>query len=217
MGKLNHRHVATIYEICEEGDLVYLVMEYMPGGSLSDRLHEQGAMSVLAATQALSGAIEGVAAAHAAGLIHRDLKPSNLMLAGDGSVKVTDFGLAKVAAETTAQQITQTGAVLGTPYFMSPEQCESRPLDSRSDIYSLGATYYTLLTGTSPYADSGSLLQVLIRQCNGPIPDPRSNDPAIPPMCSQIVAALHGERSSTPLSFGRGDAGGLAGRDHHGD
>ncbi len=143
IGKLNHRHVATIYEICQEGHLVYLVMEYVPGGSLSDRLMQQGAMTVLAATQALIGACEGVAAAHTAGLIHRDLKPANLMLAGDGSVKVTDFGLAKVAADTTAQEVTQAGMVLGTPSFMSPEQCECRPLDSRSDIYSLGARLIT--------------------------------------------------------------------------
>src|SRR4051794_11485014 len=83
VGKLNHRHVMTIYEVCKEGRLVYLVMEYIPGGSLSDRLDQQGAMAVLAATLALRGACEGVAAAHAAGLIHRDLKPANLMLAGD--------------------------------------------------------------------------------------------------------------------------------------
>jgi serine/threonine protein kinase len=95
-------------------------------------------------------ACKGVGAVHAAGLFHRDVKPANLMRAADGSVKVADFGLAKGAADAGRHQ-TPTGMVVGTPFFLSPEQCQAKPVDHRSDLYSLGATYYSLLTGKPPY------------------------------------------------------------------
>src|SRR5206468_12930031 len=104
----------------------YLVLEYVPGGSLGDRLDGTGPLSVLEATQALIDACKGVGAAHAAGLIHRDMKPANLMRAADGSIKVADFGLAKTAADS-GRNLTQTGMIMGTPFFMSPEQCEAKP------------------------------------------------------------------------------------------
>jgi len=131
---------------------------------------------VLEATQGLIDACKGLAAAHAAGLVHRDIKPANLMRAADGSVKVMDFGLAKGLAGTTPQ-LTQAGLVVGTPYFMSPEQCEAKPVDQRSDLYSLGATYYSLLTGKNPYQETDSITQVMYMHCHGPIPDPRAVNP----------------------------------------
>jgi urea transport system substrate-binding protein len=186
-GKLNHPNVIAIHEVCQEGQTHYLVLEYVAGGSLSDRLAGQGPLSVLEATQALIDACKGVAAAHAAGLIHRDIKPANLMRAADGSVKVADFGLAKAGAGAD-RHFTQTGMVVGTPFFMSPEQCEAKPLDHRSDLYSLGATYYSLLTGKHPYQDTDSVPQLMYLHCHGPIPDPRSVNPAVPAACSQIIA-----------------------------
>ena len=186
-GKLNHPNVIAIYEVCQEGQTHYLVLEYVAGGSLSDRLVGQQPLSVLEATQALIDACKGVGAAHAAGLIHRDIKPANLMRAADGSIKVADFGLAKAAAGA-GRHFTQTGMVVGTPFFMSPEQCEAKPLDHRSDIYSLGATYYTLLSGKHPYQDTDSVPQLMYLHCHGPIPDPRSVNPALPAACSQIIA-----------------------------
>ncbi len=186
-GKLSHANVAAVYEISQEGERHFLVMEYVPGGSLSDRLEKQGACSVLEATQAMIGACRGIAAAHAAGLIHRDLKPANMLRAADGSIKVTDFGLAKTTSAKT-QQLTQAGLLVGTPFFMSPEQCEARPVDTRSDIYSLGATYHSLLTGKNPFQDSDSVPQLMYNHCHGPIPDPRAVSAAIPAACAQIVA-----------------------------
>jgi urea transport system substrate-binding protein len=184
-GKLNHPNVVTIYEIYREGDAYYLILEYVPGGSVNDRLG-QGPLPVLEATQALIDACKGVGAAHAAGLIHRDIKPANFMRAADGSIKVSDFGLAKAAADAT-RRLTQTGMVVGTPDFMSPEQCEAKPLDQRTDIYSLGATYYCLLTGVHPYHHSDSIPQLMYLHCRGPIPDPRSIYPGIPEACSRVV------------------------------
>jgi serine/threonine protein kinase/ABC-type branched-subunit amino acid transport system substrate-binding protein len=186
-GKLNHPNVIAIYEICQDGPTHYLVLEYVPGGSLDDLLRQRRGLSVLEATQALIDACKGVGAAHAAGLIHRDIKPANFMRAADGSIKIADFGLAKGAADTK-RNFTQTGMVVGTPYFMSPEQCEARPIDHRGDIYSLGATYYCLLTGKSPYEDSNSVPQLMYAHCHGPTPDPRSTHPALPEASSRIIA-----------------------------
>jgi urea transport system substrate-binding protein len=187
VGKLNHPNVIAIYEICQQGQTYYLVLEYAPGGSLNDRLMEGKPLSLLEATQALIDACKGVGAAHAAGLIHRDIKPANFMRAADGSTKVADFGLAKAAADAS-RHFTQAGMVIGTPFFMSPEQCEAKSLDQRSDIYSLGATYYCLLTGKHPYHETLIPPQLLYMHCHGPIPDPRALNPAVPEACARIVA-----------------------------
>jgi ABC-type branched-subunit amino acid transport system substrate-binding protein/tRNA A-37 threonylcarbamoyl transferase component Bud32 len=185
-GKINHPNVMAIYEICQQGAMTYLVLEYVPGGSLENLVTERRELSVLEASRALVDACKGVGAAHAAGLIHRDIKPANFMRAADGSIKVADFGLAKTAGGSS-RAFTQTGMVVGTPFFMSPEQCEAKPLDLRSDIYSLGATYYCLLTGKSPFHDSDSVPQLMYAHCHGPVPDPRSVNPAIPQACTRIV------------------------------
>jgi serine/threonine protein kinase len=185
-GKLNHPNVIAIYEIGQQGQTYYLVLEYVPGGNLGDRLAGGPSLSVPEATQALIDASKGVGAAHAVGVIHRDIKPTNLMWAADGSIKVADFGLAKAA--DAGRHLTQTGVVVGTPFYMSPEQCEAKPLDHRGDLYSLGATYYCLLTGKDPYHETDSLTQLMYMHCHGPIPDPRSLNPTVPEACSRIVA-----------------------------
>jgi ABC-type branched-subunit amino acid transport system substrate-binding protein len=186
-GKLNHPNAVAIYEICPQEPTTYLVLEYVPGGSLADRLTGQQALPVLEGTQALIDACKGVGAAHSAGLIHRDIKPANFMRAADGSIKVADFGLAK-SAGGNSREFTQAGTLVGTPFYMSPEQCEAKPLDPRSDIYSLGATYYTLLTGKNPFCESDSVPQLMYAHCHGPVPDPRSINPTIPEACSRIIA-----------------------------
>jgi urea transport system substrate-binding protein len=184
-GRLSHPNVVGIHEVGQEGDLYFLVMEYVPGGSLDECRERQGALSVLDATRALIDACRGVAAAHAAGLIHRDIKPANFLRASDGSIKVTDFGLAK---GSQSHGLTQTGTVIGTPFFMSPEQCEGQPVDGRSDVYSLGAAYYALLTGRNPYQDSSSIVQIMYAHCQAAVPDPRAVNNSVPPACSRIVA-----------------------------
>ena len=187
VGKINHPNVMAIYEICQEGPTHYLVLEYVTGGSVGDRLTEPHSMSVFEATQVLMDACKGVGAAHAAGLIHRDIKPANFMWTADGAIKVADFGLAKPAANSE-RGLTQVGIVVGTPLFMSPEQCQAKSLDHRSDIYSLGATYYTLLTGKNPYQEAGGVTQLMYLHCHGPMLDPRSVNASIPESCSRIVA-----------------------------
>jgi ABC-type branched-subunit amino acid transport system substrate-binding protein/tRNA A-37 threonylcarbamoyl transferase component Bud32 len=187
VGKINHPNVVAIYEICQQEATTYLVLEYVPGGSLEDRLAARRALPVAEATRALIDACRGVGAAHAVGLVHRDIKPANFMRAADGSIKVTDFGLAK-PSDGSGREFTQAGTVLGTPFYMSPEQCEAKPLDHRSDVYSLGATYYTLLTGKRPFHASETVPQLMYAHCHAPAPDPRAVDPAVPPACARVVA-----------------------------
>ena len=187
VGRLNHPNVIAIHEIHQDEMTSYLVMEYAPGGSLEDRLQRQGALPLLQATRAMMDACRGIGAAHAVGLIHRDVKPANFMRTADGTIKVTDFGLAKAAADI-GRGHTQLGVVVGTPCYMSPEQCESKPMDARSDIYALGATYYSLLTGKRPYHQIDSVTQLMYMQCHGPVLDPRTVESTIPEACARIVA-----------------------------
>lgn len=186
-GKLNHANVCAIYEIGRDGALNFLAIEFVPGGTLGDKLDRSGPLSVLEATRAMIDVCKGVAAAHAVGLIHRDIKPANFLCAADGSVKVSDFGLAKTQSGN-AGRLTQAGLVIGTPFFMSPEQCEGKLVDNRSDIYSLGASYFSLLTGQNPYHESESLPRVMYNHCHGPIPNPCAVNPAVPTACGRIVA-----------------------------
>jgi ABC-type branched-subunit amino acid transport system substrate-binding protein len=187
VGKLTHANVVSVHDIGQEGRAYFIVMELMPGGSVADGLDMAHPYSVLEATRIVIDAGKGLAAAHAVQLVHRDMKPANLMKAADGSVKITDFGLAKTTSART-REITQAGLVVGTPYFMSPEQCDAKPVDARSDLYSLGATYYSLLTGKNPYQESNSVIQVMYGHCQGEIPDPRSINPAIPTACAAIIS-----------------------------
>ena len=186
-GKLNHPNTVAIHEIGQHEQNYYLVMEFVEGGSIEAAQQQRGAFSVLEASRITADACKGLAAAHGVGLVHRDIKPANLLLSEDGTVKVADFGLAKIKA-IGAPTLTSPNQVMGTPYFMSPEQCEFRPVDARSDIYSLGATYYSLLTGQNPYAERDSLVQVMYAHCQADVPDPRDVDPAIPEACSAIIA-----------------------------
>jgi urea transport system substrate-binding protein len=192
-GKLAHPNTVAIYEVGQEGEAYFLVMELVTGGSVSDRMDRGGALGVYEATRVVADACRGLAAAHRAGMVHRDIKPANLLYASDGAVKVADFGLAKQSLDS-GRNVTQAGKIVGTPYFMSPEQCESKQIDHRSDLYSLGATFYCLLTGKNPYNEAGSVVQVMFAHVNGAALDPRTVDVRIPPACSQIIAKATAKR-----------------------
>jgi serine/threonine protein kinase len=189
-GKLNHPNVVTIYDVDRVADgpakgTLYIVMELLTGGSVQDYLARRGSPGWRAATRLVAEACKALGAAHDAGLIHRDIKPSNLMLTADGHVKVTDFGLAKLESPDAAMQTTP-GAILGTPAFMSPEQCRGDKLDLRTDVYSLGCAYYATLTGKPPF-EAASSLQVMFAHCSAAIPDPRELSPDVPDACIEIV------------------------------
>lgn len=183
--RLVHPNVVCVYEADYRDETCFIAMEFVRGKSAGAVLHERGPYAWAEATQIVAGACRGLQAAHAVGLIHRDIKPSNIMCGADGSVKLADFGLAKAIDQSTPS-LTAPNHVVGTADFMSPEQCRAERLDERSDIYSLGATYFTLLTGRPPYK-AETPMQVMFAHCSNPVPDPRVLKPDIPEGCAAIV------------------------------
>lgn len=147
-GQLNHRNIVTLFDLGEENGHPYLVMELLPGLPLAQHLLSPAARSVDARIDLMIQICEGLQAAHAGGVIHRDIKPSNLFVLADGTLKILDFGVARLAAST----LTVGSFVLGTPEYMSPEQAQGRKVDARSDVFSAGAVFYFILTGRAPFA-----------------------------------------------------------------
>ncbi len=182
--KLHHPHVVAVYDADHFNGQYYIVLELVRGGSLQEVL-KTGPLPWTEASRVLADACRGLEVAHRAGLVHRDIKPSNLMRSEDGTVKLSDFGLAR-PNEPTGATMTGSGSVLGTPQFMSPEQCRSERANERSDLYAMGATYYALLTSQPPYPGDAPLL-VMNSHLLDPIPDPRDLDASIPAACSAII------------------------------
>src|SRR5262249_41323050 len=150
---LNHPNIVTIYEYNSEAGVDFIAMEYIEGTSLDALLagHEPPLPTLLVYARQVASAL---AKAHAAGIVHRDLKPANIMTTADGVAKVLDFGLARLearGANVNTIALTQTGAVLGTPAYMSPEQALGEPADSRSDIFSFGIILYEVACGRRPF------------------------------------------------------------------
>jgi hypothetical protein len=162
---VSHPHTVYIYGTDEVEGVPVIAMELAPGGSLKDRVRNEGPLAPAAAVDAILEVISGLEAAAAAGVLHRDVKPSNCFVDSEGRVKVGDFGLSISTLAKADRDLTLTGAFLGTPAFASPEQLRSDDLDVRSDIYSVGATLYYLLTGRPPFEEENILrLASLIAQ-----------------------------------------------------
>ncbi len=160
---VSHDHIVTIHAVEESGDLPYLVMQYVAGMSLQQRIDRDGPMAVHEILRIGMQAAAALAAAHAQGLIHRDIKPANILLEnGVERVKITDFGLARAAADAS---ISQSGIIAGTPQYMAPEQARGEALDSRTDLFSLGSVLYAMCTGRAPFRAVSSVA-VLKRVCD---------------------------------------------------
>ncbi len=148
VGQLEHPNIVTLYDAGESSGLFYLAMQFIQGETLQDRMTRQGWFPLREVLEIFSQICAGLDYAHQHGVIHRDIKPANIMITHDGVVKLTDFGIAKIAGTGT----TSTGLVVGTPSYMSPEQALGRPLDGRSDIFSLGSILYEMMTGEKAFA-----------------------------------------------------------------
>src|SRR6516162_2388202 len=141
---VSHDHLVTIHAVDEANGLPYLVMQYIAGPSLQQRIDKEGALEVAEILRIGMQTAEGLAAAHGHGMVHRDVKPANILLEeGVSRVKLTDFGLARAIDDAS---LTQSGVVAGTPLYMSPEQAAGEPIDHRSDLFSLGSVLYVLCT-----------------------------------------------------------------------
>jgi non-specific serine/threonine protein kinase len=184
--RLNHPNVAQIYQVGRQDELIFLAQEWLDGGSLADHLKESVFLSWREATLAIRDAAAGLAAAHAAGLIHRDIKPSNLMRArGGAAVKLVDFGLAR--DQNVESELTQSGMLVGTPAYLSPEQCRGEEATPLSDLYSLACTWFHLLTSRAPFP-AANVAAILYEHLNKPLPDPRRFADDIPEAVSAILA-----------------------------
>jgi serine/threonine protein kinase len=192
---VHHRHVVTIFEVGEAGRVPYLAMELLRGESLQDRLHRDGRLSPSHATDIASQVAEGLAAAHQQGLLHRDIKPGNIWLESSEPadadqpviVKLLDFGLAKSMG--TADGLTQSGVLVGTLKYLSPEQARGAKLDARSDLFSLGCMLYQMLSGSFPFEGSDSLSQLNALATAEPIAI-RDRIPQIPDSLAKLIHRL---------------------------
>ena len=173
--RLSHRNIVTAYDAEQAGDLHFLVMEYVDGTDLATILNRRGRLSVLHACNYIMQAAQGLQHAHEQGMVHRDIKPQNLMRTQKGTIKILDFGLARLAnpAETEFNPtgLTAEGMTLGTPDYIAPEQArDARRADIRSDIYSLGCTLYQLLTGSVPFPEGTAMERMISHVNDDPVP-----------------------------------------------
>jgi eukaryotic-like serine/threonine-protein kinase len=185
--QLQHENIVQIYDWGQQGDFNFIVMEYVEGRSLKDYLIEEGPLDFDEACQIAGEVLSALAHAHRSRLYHRDIKPGNILLSDDGKVQVTDFGIARAEAAST---MTQTGTILGTAYYLSPEQAQGLKLDGRTDIYSTGVVLYEMVTGRRPFEGDSpvSIAYKHVREMPRPPSIYREDIP--PPLEAVIMTAL---------------------------
>ena len=180
-GVLNHPNIVTIYDAGEQDGIFYIAMEFIEGTTLHELLAEQRVLATEEVLQLTRQICRGLDYAHSNGIVHRDIKPANIMITGNGTVKIMDFGIAK-----SGGQVTNTGQVLGTPNYMAPEQVKGRQLDGRSDLFSLGVILYEMLTGEKPFVGQ-NVTTIIYKIVNETPITPRDLDVTVHPGLSAIV------------------------------
>lgn len=184
LARLSHFHIVKIYDYGEHEDTPYLVMEYIPGGTLKAMMGKP--FPWRKAVELLLPIARALEYAHQRNVLHRDIKPSNILLTEGGEPTLTDFGIAKILEPGESQAITRTGTGIGTPEYMAPEQGLAQPVDARTDVYALGVVLYEMLTGRKPYtADTPTA--VLIKQIHDPLPGPREIVPDLPVEVERVL------------------------------
>lgn len=196
---ISHPNVTQIYDIGEEEGRVYFAMEYLEGRSLLDLLEEQGELKPAQVVSIARQAAAGLMAAAERGIIHRDIKPSNLIMTGDGTLKIADFGLAK--QQVADSKLTMDGQFVGTPDYIAPEQAQGGALDLRSDIYSLGATLYELAGGRPPFTGP-TPVSIVVQHLREPVPELRQVNPEVPlPLATLIQRMLAKRPGARPQDY----------------
>lgn len=216
--KIHHRNLIPVHDAGEESErgFCYILMDYMPGGTVKDLVRKKGALPVTQAIQIATQVAVAMEVAHIHGIIHRDIKPDNIMFDADGVPKLADLGVARFAADVHLN--TQKGMIVGTPAYMAPEQMiDSHHIDERADIYSLGLVLYEMLAGKSPNAGS-TILGLIAKSIKGePLPDVRTMRPEVSASVAYVLSLMlapkvenrpHTSRAAADL-LTRAAAGGL--------
>jgi serine/threonine protein kinase len=191
VARVNHPNVVQVFYAGTDGARHYFAMEFVPGHNLQQIVQNEAPLTPLRTVETVTDAARGLRAAHEQGLIHRDVKPANLLRTPGGRIKITDFGLAKLLDDNI--ELTQAGAIMGTPQFMSPEQAQGFELDQRADIYSLGATMHFLLVGSAPYSGKDAMA-VMLQHIREPAPQIRRAPPSINTLLRRMMAKNPAER-----------------------
>ncbi|GMW01947.1 MAG: hypothetical protein AMXMBFR84_30830 [Candidatus Hydrogenedentota bacterium] len=187
VARLDHPNIVAVYGAGEQNGVYFIAMLFVKGDLLQTVIDRVGRLDVYRALQITRQAAEALAEAHRNDIVHRDVKPQNIMINQSGMVKVMDFGLARLVQSTSG--LTATGAMLGTPKYMSPEQCEGQEIDCRTDIYSLGVTLFEMLTGRLPY-DADSDLGIMYQIVHKPFPELRSIRGDVPAEVSELLEMM---------------------------
>jgi serine/threonine-protein kinase len=182
-GTLNHPNIVRIFDAGEENEVAYIAMELLDGQDLTTHVAKDALLPVGKAVEYAATVADALDYAHKQGIVHRDIKPANIMLLKDGSIRVADFGIARI----TASSKTATGTVMGTPSYMSPEQVAGRKVDGRSDLFSLTVALYELVTGEKPFKGGEGIGTLLFQIANDPTPDVLSINPALPPGLKAVI------------------------------
>lgn len=179
--KLSHPNLVNVFDQAIDGDVMFLAMEYVPGITLRDAMKDFGSLPPLKAVELFEQILTGLSAAHRAGILHRDIKPENVLLADDGRIKLGDFGLARSISANT-----QTGSLVGTVAYMSPELVTRGVADARSDVYATGIMFFEMLTGRQPF-EGEQAVQIAYQHANSTVPAPSVVKPDLPEILDEIV------------------------------
>jgi len=187
-GRLTHPNIVAVYDYGEDGKIAYIVMEYAPGTELKKILDKGDRLPPAESLRIMEGMLAGLQYSHERGVVHRDIKPGNIILSPDGTVKIADFGIARIESSS----MTQAGTVMGTPAYMSPEQFMGQTVDARTDIYSSGVMLYQLLTGERPF--EGGMTAIMHKALNTEAPRPSDLSVTAPPQLDGVVAKAMAKR-----------------------
>jgi eukaryotic-like serine/threonine-protein kinase len=183
---LNHPNIVSVFDWGEANGTYFIVMEYVEGHTLADTMRAEGRLHPDRAAEIVSDIASALGFAHRNGVVHRDVKPGNVLITTDGAVKVADFGIARALSDTSDQNLTKTGSVMGTATYFSPEQARGAAVDPRSDLYSLGCVLYELTTGRPPFQGESAMAIAYKHVQENPIP-PRQLDPELPETLEAIT------------------------------
>ena len=180
---LSHPNIVEMYDVGEDNGIYYIIMEYIEGKTLKQLIKKRGALTLSEAIDIMLQITDGISEAHNSYIIHRDLKPQNIMIKEDGSIKITDFGIAMALNST---QLTQTNSVMGSVHYLPPEQASGKGSTIRSDIYSMGILFYELLTGSLPFKGDNAV-EIALKQMRDEIPSVRKKNPSIPQSVENVI------------------------------